>query len=133
MDSKESFLSRVEQELKEKNLAIISADFSRPWGGFFVLDENQADQFNLAILSLIEKIRQAKTLDEIDRLQEELFDIFKQVIVDLDEDRIDSDSFQSFTFTWETAVKVAGDREKLLRDLRLVSEDLEDKSALRKE
>ena len=95
--------------------------------------KNQADQFNLAILNLIEKIRQAKTLDEIDRLQEELFEIFKQVIVDLDEDRIDSDSFQSFTFTWETAVKVAGDREKLLRDLRLVSEDLEDKSALRKE
>ncbi len=36
----------------------------------------------------------------IDLLQEELFDIFKQVIVDLDKDRIDSDSFHSFTFTW---------------------------------
>jgi uncharacterized protein len=100
---------------------------------FLQKQKNPADQFNLAILNLIEKIRQAKTLDEIDRLQEELFEIFKQVIVDLDEDRIDSDSFQSFTFTWETAVKVAGDREKLLRDLRMVSEGLEGESAAVKE
>ncbi len=76
----------------------------------------------MAILSLIQKIHQANTLDEIDLLQEELFDIFKQVIVDLDEDRIDYDFFQSFTFTWETAMKIAGDREKMLRELRLVSD-----------
>lgn len=84
--------------------------------------KNQADQFNLAILSLIQKIPQANTLDEIDLLQEELFEIFQQVIVDLDQDRIDSDSFQSFTFTWETAMKIAGDREKMLRELRLFSD-----------
>jgi hypothetical protein len=54
--------------------------------------------------------------------QEELFEIFKQVIVDLNEDRIDSDSFQSFTFTWETAMTIAREREKMLRDLRLVSD-----------
>ncbi len=42
--------------------------------------KNQADRFNLAILSAIEKISQAKILDEIDILQEELFEIFKQVI-----------------------------------------------------
>ncbi|MEG3842381.1 hypothetical protein [Microcoleus sp. herbarium14] len=86
--------------------------------------KNQADTFNLAILNLIQKIRQAGTFEEIDRLQEELFDIFKQVIVDLDEDRIDSDSFHSFTFTWETAMKIAGDREKNLRNLPLASNGL---------
>lgn len=58
-------------------------------------------------------------------MQEELFDIFKQVIVDLDEDRIDSDSFHSFTFTWETAIKTVGYREKVLQNLQLVSRDLE--------
>ncbi|MCY7382368.1 MAG: hypothetical protein LH628_07260 [Microcoleus sp. CAN_BIN18] len=89
---------------------------------FVQKQKNQADRFNLAILSLIQKIRQANTLDEIDLLQEELFEIFQQVIVDLDEDLIDSDSFQSFTFTWETAMKIAGDREKMLRELRLVSD-----------
>jgi uncharacterized protein len=87
--------------------------------------KNQADKFNLEILSLIQKIRQAEDLNEVDRLQEQLFEIFKQVIVDLDEDRIDSESFQSFTFTWETAMRIAGDREKMLRDLRFVSQGLE--------
>ncbi|NJK73272.1 MAG: hypothetical protein HC849_32525 [Oscillatoriales cyanobacterium RU_3_3] len=70
----------------------------------------------MAILNLIQRIRQAKSLEEIDLLQEELFNIFKQVIVDLDEDRIDPESFQSFTFTWETAMRVAGDRERMLRE-----------------
>ncbi|MEG5057421.1 hypothetical protein QUB60_17795 [Microcoleus sp. A2-C5] len=74
----------------------------------------------MAILNLIQQIRQSKTLDEINLLQEELFDIFKQVIMDLDEDRIDSDSFLSFTFTWKTAIKIAREREKMLRELRLV-------------
>ncbi|MEG3862394.1 TAXI family TRAP transporter solute-binding subunit [Microcoleus sp. herbarium12] len=91
---------------------------------FLQKQKNQADQFNLAILSLIQNIREAKTLDEIDLLQEDLFKIFKQVIVDLDEDRIDSDSFHSFTFTWETAIKFAGEREKMLRELRLASDSL---------
>ncbi|WP_293152484.1 MULTISPECIES: TAXI family TRAP transporter solute-binding subunit [unclassified Microcoleus] len=91
---------------------------------FVEKQKNQADQFNLAILSLIQKIRQAKTSHEIDLLQEELFEIFNQVIVDLDEDRIDSDSFQSFTFTWETAIRIAREREKMLRELRLASDSV---------
>ena len=81
--------------------------------------KNRADKFNLIMLNLIQRIRQAGTFEEIDRLQEELFDIFKQVIGDLDQDRIDSDSFHSFTFTWETALKIVAEREKMLRELRL--------------
>ncbi len=92
---------------------------------FLQKQKNQADKFNLAILDLIQKIRQAGTCEELDRLQEELFDIFKQVIVDLDEDRIDSDSFHSFTFTWETAMKSSGDRERNLRNLQRFSNGLE--------
>ncbi len=87
---------------------------------FLQKQKNRADKFNLDILNLIQKIRQTKNLEEIDLLQEELFDIFKQVIVDLDEDRIDSDSFHSFTFTWETAMKIAANQSKMLRDLPLV-------------
>lgn len=88
---------------------------------FLEKQKNQADKFNLAILNLIQEIRQAETFERIEQLQEELFDIFKQVIVDLDEDRIDSDSFHSFTFTWETAMKIANDRERMLRNLQLVN------------
>ena len=86
--------------------------------------KNRADKFNLIILNLIQRIRQAGTFEELERLQEELFDIFKQVIGDLDRDRIDSDSFHSFTFTWETALKIAAERERALRNLSLVSHDL---------
>ncbi|MEG3938155.1 MULTISPECIES: TAXI family TRAP transporter solute-binding subunit [unclassified Microcoleus] len=89
---------------------------------FLQKPKNRADKFNLDILSLIQQIRLAKTVNEIDLLQEQLFDIFKQVILDLDEDRIDSDSFQSFTFTWETAMRIASEREKMLRELRLISD-----------
>ncbi|MEG5050571.1 MULTISPECIES: TAXI family TRAP transporter solute-binding subunit [unclassified Microcoleus] len=91
---------------------------------FLLKQKNRADKFNLIILNLIQRSRQAGTFEEIDRLQEELFEIFKQVMADLDEDRIDADSFHSFTFTWETALKIASDREKVLRNSSLVSHDL---------
>jgi uncharacterized protein len=99
---------------------------------FVQKQKNQADKFNLAILNLIQKIRRTENCEEIELLQEELFDIFQQVIVDLDEDRIDSDSFHSFTFTWETAIKIAGGREKMLRYLPLVSNGLEGDSTVAK-
>lgn len=35
----------VEYLLEEKNLAIQSSDRTRPWGGFFVIDEKQSDEF----------------------------------------------------------------------------------------
>lgn len=35
----------VQQFLDEKEFKVVSQDHSRPWGGFFVLDESQAAQF----------------------------------------------------------------------------------------
>lgn len=35
----------VNNLIQKENLRIQSYDFSRPWGGFFVIDENQADLF----------------------------------------------------------------------------------------
>jgi mannose-6-phosphate isomerase-like protein (cupin superfamily) len=43
--SKEERFSFVSDLLKQEKLAVKSFDFSRPWGGFFVLDEAQADTF----------------------------------------------------------------------------------------
>jgi mannose-6-phosphate isomerase-like protein (cupin superfamily) len=43
-DRKEAF-AEIEKYLTELNLKIVTADFQRPWGGFFVLDEAQAKQF----------------------------------------------------------------------------------------
>lgn len=42
---KEQVLDTVEKHLKKLGFNIVSKDFSRPWGGFFVLDETQAEKF----------------------------------------------------------------------------------------
>jgi len=42
---KKSVFEQIEAELKKENFTIISQDQTRPWGGFFVLDEPQAEVF----------------------------------------------------------------------------------------
>lgn len=41
----QDLISSIEQELSQTNIRIVSTDFTRPWGGFFVLNENDADTF----------------------------------------------------------------------------------------
>ncbi len=36
---------RIAAELKQEGFTTLSTDFNRPWGGFFVIDETQAEQF----------------------------------------------------------------------------------------
>ena len=43
--SKEDVFNKVRSYLDEQNLKIDKEDSSRPWGGFFVLDETQAEKF----------------------------------------------------------------------------------------
>lgn len=42
---KETLFQETEQRLKEQHFNISSQDQSRPWGGFFVIDETQAQAF----------------------------------------------------------------------------------------
>lgn len=42
---KKTVFEQVETELKKQNFTIINQDQTRPWGGFFVLDESQAAAF----------------------------------------------------------------------------------------
>ena len=42
---KEETLKRIQSQLTEDGFLIRSFDFDRPWGGFFVIDENQSDLF----------------------------------------------------------------------------------------
>jgi mannose-6-phosphate isomerase-like protein (cupin superfamily) len=37
--------STIAAQLAEQGFSVVSADFSRPWGGFFVIDEGQIKQF----------------------------------------------------------------------------------------
>ncbi len=43
--SRESVFSSIETYLKAAGFVVASKDFTRPWGGFFVLDETQAEKF----------------------------------------------------------------------------------------
>ena len=76
------------------------------WQGRQWLISNQkdrADRYNLEILDLIEKIEQARDFDELQNLRQQLLEILRKVVVDLDIDKISPESFQSFTFPWEVA------------------------------
>ncbi|HTH54987.1 MAG TPA: hypothetical protein VL728_03020 [Cyclobacteriaceae bacterium] len=43
--SKEEVKKSVERYLAQEKLNVAAHDFTRPWGGFFVIDESQADHF----------------------------------------------------------------------------------------
>ena len=40
-----NYFKKIESEIIEKGFKIISKDFNRPWGGFLVIDESQAQDF----------------------------------------------------------------------------------------
>ncbi len=42
---KQQLFTETEAKLKEQGFSIASQDQTRPWGGFFVIDESQAQQF----------------------------------------------------------------------------------------
>lgn len=44
MESKKIF-ERFQKQIEFLNFTIVSKDFNRPWGSFFVIDENQSQEF----------------------------------------------------------------------------------------
>jgi len=51
--TKEEARKSVEKYLTEVELAISSHDFSRPWGGFFVIDESLSERLYTTLFLLI--------------------------------------------------------------------------------
>ncbi|NJM98900.1 MAG: TAXI family TRAP transporter solute-binding subunit [Phormidesmis sp. RL_2_1] len=76
--------------------------------------KNRADDYNLEILALLEQVENAVTLQELQTLRKELFSILRQVVIDLDVDKISPESFQSFTFPWEVAMTTLHHQETVL-------------------
>lgn len=54
--SKENVFRIVTDFLSEKNLTVASKDDTRPWGGFFVIDEVDADTFIAAFFPHLTKV-----------------------------------------------------------------------------
>jgi TRAP transporter TAXI family solute receptor len=88
--------------------------------------KNRADKYNLEIVALIEHVMILEDLSGVQQVREELFRIFKEVVEDLDKDRITSESFGSFSFTLETALTTVRDREKILMGLSSGLDNLEE-------
>jgi mannose-6-phosphate isomerase len=44
-DSKADVFNKVQEYLDSLGLRVVAKDFTRPWGGFFVIDETQAIEF----------------------------------------------------------------------------------------
>jgi len=42
---KKAVFEHIAEELKKENFTVIKQDETRPWGGFFVIDESQANAF----------------------------------------------------------------------------------------
>ena len=76
--------------------------------------KNRADDYNLEILAVIADVEQATTLQELQAHRQKLFSILRQVVVDLDIDKISPESFQSFTFPWEVAMTTLHHQEQVL-------------------
>ncbi len=76
--------------------------------------KNRADDYNLEILAVIAEVEQATTFQELQALRQKLFSILRQVVVDLDIDKISPESFQSFTFPWEVAMTTLHHQEQVL-------------------
>jgi mannose-6-phosphate isomerase-like protein (cupin superfamily) len=58
MSEKNTQFQSIENQLQEQGFTIIDQDFERPWGGFFVIDEDQSKQF-------VERYFSEKEMDEI--------------------------------------------------------------------
>ena len=56
--TKEEVFQQVEKFLHSKNFKIITQDQTRPWGGFFVIDEDQSSEF---IETFLKDIPEAKS------------------------------------------------------------------------
>lgn len=76
--------------------------------------KNRADMYNLELLELIDRIQESKDVTELIHLRRDLFEILRKVVVDLDEDRISAESFQSFTLPWEVAITTLRHQETLV-------------------
>ena len=79
--------------------------------------KNRADMYNLEILKLISQIHSLKDLEKLKQLRQELLDIFSKVVIDLDQDLITPESFQSFSFTWEVALSSIRHKELILGNI----------------
>ncbi|MFP4536730.1 MAG: TAXI family TRAP transporter solute-binding subunit [Dichotomicrobium sp.] len=76
--------------------------------------KNRADRYNMKIAALVDEAEEATSLERIEEIRRNLFAIFNEVIADLDDDRIDENSLNSFSFVWNVAQSTLSQRSLML-------------------
>lgn len=61
----QSFFKNIKSEVENLGFSIISEDFDRPWGGFFLIDEKQSQKFVHNLISKEINIRNQKISPKI--------------------------------------------------------------------
>lgn len=85
--------------------------------------KNRADLYNLELLEIIDEINQTNDPNELNTLRQKLLAMLKDVVSDLDNDRISFASFESFSFPWEIAMTNLRHQEGLLRKGDVIGND----------
>jgi TRAP transporter TAXI family solute receptor len=80
--------------------------------------KNRADAYNLRIMALIEQVHATSRYEDLSKVRRQLFAILQKVIEDLNKDKISPESFASFTFPWDVAIKAVRHREMILSGAR---------------
>ncbi len=76
--------------------------------------KGRADVYNLDLVDIGQAARKAGSMEELAELRRRLYSMLEQVVHDLDEDRIDGEGFQYFSFTWEAALRSIKEAEERL-------------------
>jgi uncharacterized protein len=76
--------------------------------------KNRGDAYNLRVLNIGEAVANCQSLADLEEVRHELFDLFKQVVSDLDQDRLTPEVFQTFAVSWEVTINTIHHRELML-------------------
>jgi TRAP transporter TAXI family solute receptor len=76
--------------------------------------KQRADQYNQEIVALMRQIPATDDVEELYRIEQRLFAILKNVVDDLDNDRLESESIGAFKLAWDPAMESVRHRQALL-------------------
>jgi TRAP transporter TAXI family solute receptor len=79
--------------------------------------KDRADRYNLELMRISEDARRSHEASELFGLRDELHQILRKVLEDLEQDRVTREEFDFFSFTWQAADTVV--RDELARRVQV--------------
>lgn len=76
--------------------------------------KKRADAYNEEIVALMEIVQDSNDLQQLARAERRLFDMFKNFVEDMDNDRLDNEAAESFMLAWNQAIQAVRHREVLV-------------------